>query len=314
MATPERARNGPRPQPARSSARSARRASWSPPGCCPAWRWSSSAAPSSPRSRRCSGSSPSSARCSRCSSCWSTPCSPVRAALGAARLGWRWSRGGARAHGRLSARPGHASCSVDVGAAGRAARRSAAWFAARSGARCSRANLPPAACCRSVSGVVPAAPGADRTRRAARRGRRRRPSRSRTSSASASLSPGATSKTSSSCTCSSIRERSPCSAIAALDAEHRDLDQVGRRALDRRVERHPLGRLATLPVVAGEVGQVAPATHDRLGEARAPGLVDDAAEVVADAAEGLEVLVHQALRPRTASMRSCWESPNADRP
>src|SRR5487761_1148720 len=33
------------------------------------------------------------------------------------------------------------------------------------------------------------------------------------------------------------------------DAEHRHLDDVGGRALDRRVERHPLGHLAALPVV-----------------------------------------------------------------
>ena len=61
----------------------------------------------------------------------------------------------------------------------------------------------------------------------------------------------------------------------ALHVEHRDLDQVGGRALDRRVERHPLGHLAALPVVAGQVGQVAAAAHDRLGEAGTPCLVDD---------------------------------------
>ena len=119
---------------------------------------------------------------------------------------------------------------------------------------------------------------------------------SRTSASRASFSPGATSKTSSSWTWSSIREPSPASRDRAVDVEHRDLDQVGGRALDRRVERHPLGHLAALPVVAGEVGQVAAATHDRLGVAAASGLVDDAAEVVADAAEGLEVLVHQPAR------------------
>ena len=60
----------------------------------------------------------------------------------------------------------------------------------------------------------------------------------------------------------------PLSAQRAVDAQHRDLDDVGGGTLDRRVERHPLGHLATLPVVGGEVGQVAPATHDRLGVAR----------------------------------------------
>ena len=112
-------------------------------------------------------------------------------------------------------------------------------------------------------------------RRAGRAGRRRRPSRWRTSVSRASRSPGATSNTSSSWTCSSIRERRPAAASARVDAEHGDLDDVGGRALDRRVERHPLGHLAALPVVAGEVGQVAAAAQDRLGVAVAAGLVDD---------------------------------------
>ena len=94
---------------------------------------------------------------------------------------------------------------------------------------------------------------------------------SRTSASRASRSPGATSSTSSSWTCSSIRDASPASSIAALDVEHRDLDEVGGRALDRGVERHPLGHLAALAVVAGQVGQVAAAPHDGLGVARCAG-------------------------------------------
>ena len=104
---------------------------------------------------------------------------------------------------------------------------------------------------------------------------RRRPSPRRTSASSGSRSPGATSKTSSSCTCSSIRERSPASRSARVDAQHGDLDDVGRRALDRGVERHPLGHLAALPVVADQVGQVAAAAEDGLGVAVVAGLGDD---------------------------------------
>ena len=92
--------------------------------------------------------------------------------------------------------------------------------------------------------------------------------------------------TSSSCTCSSIRERRPASRSARVDAEHGDLDDVGGRALDRGVERHPLGHLAALPVVAGEVGQVAAAAEDRLGEARRAGPRRRSREVVAHPAEG----------------------------
>ena len=63
----------------------------------------------------------------------------------------------------------------------------------------------------------------------------------------------------------------PARAARASTPQHRDLDDVGGRALDRRVERHPLGHLAALPVVAGQVGQVAAAAEHRLGVAGARG-------------------------------------------
>ena len=47
---------------------------------------------------------------------------------------------------------------------------------------------------------------------------------------------------------------------------------------------------------------------------RAPGLVDDAGEVVADAAEGLEVLVHQPARLAGVDAQLLAESPKADSP
>src|ERR1019366_6411166 len=39
-----------------------------------------------------------------------------------------------------------------------------------------------------------------------------------------------------------------------VHGEHGHLDDVGRRALDRRVQRHPLGHFPALAVVGGEVG------------------------------------------------------------
>ena len=137
---------------------------------------------------------------------------------------------------------------------------------------------------------------------------------SRTSSSSASRSPGATSNTSSSWTWSSIRERSPASAIARLDVEHRDLDQVGRRALDRRVERHPLGHLAALPVVAGEVGQVAAPAQDGLGEAGACGPRRRRRRGSRGRRRRSRSTRPSARAPRRARCRSCWPRPNADRP
>ena len=77
----------------------------------------------------------------------------------------------------------------------------------------------------------------------------------------ASRSPSATSRTSSSCTCSSSRDASPVVAESPFDREHRHLHDVRSRPLDRRVERHPLGHLTALPVVAGEVGKVATASQ-----------------------------------------------------
>ena len=111
-----------------------------------------------------------------------------------------------------------------------------------------------------------------RTRRAARPGPRPDPSARAPGSASASLSPGATSRTSSSWTCSSIRDDRPCSAMA---------DSTPSIATLIRSAAEPwMGALSAIrsavsrrmPVVAGQVGQVAAATHDRLGEAgaRAP--------------------------------------------
>src|SRR5437660_9961624 len=46
-------------------------------------------------------------------------------------------------------------------------------------------------------------------------------------------------------------------AQPTLHAEHRDLDDVRRTALDGRVERHALRHLPALTVVTGEVRQVA---------------------------------------------------------
>src|SRR3954452_8903524 len=46
--------------------------------------------------------------------------------------------------------------------------------------------------------------------------------------------------------------------------EHRHLDDVGRTSLDRCVEGHAFGHLSSLPVVTGEVGQIAATAEDRL--------------------------------------------------
>src|SRR5271170_5730904 len=114
-----------------------------------------------------------------------------------------------------------------------------------------------------------------------------------TSSVSRPSSPGATSNSSSSWTWSSIRDRSPWSWICRCTASMATLMMsaaepwIGalsaiRSAISRRCR---FGR---------EVGQVAAAAHDRLGVAVQGGLGDDGPQVLPDAAELGEVVVHEA--------------------
>src|ERR1022692_3109521 len=85
----------------------------------------------------------------------------------------------------------------------------------------------------------------------------------------------------------------PALAQFAVHPQHRHLDDVGGRSLDRRVQRHPLGHLPALPVIRGQVGQVPAAAEDGLGVAVLAGLCDHLVQVVPDAAELLEIFIHQ---------------------
>ena len=76
-----------------------------------------------------------------------------------------------------------------------------------------------------------------------------------------------------------------CGGSRSSHREHRDLDDVGGRALDRRVQRHPLGHLPALPVVRGQVGQVAAAAEHRLGVAVRRACATTSLQVVAHPAE-----------------------------
>ena len=77
-----------------------------------------------------------------------------------------------------------------------------------------------------------------------------------------------------------------------VDVDHRDLDDVGGAALDRGVERGPLGGLADVAVAAVQLGQVAPPAEHRRRVAVLAGLVDDLVQVVTHPAEPGEVLLH----------------------
>jgi phosphoglucosamine mutase len=64
--------------------------------------------------------------------------------------------------------------------------------------------------------------------------------------------PHRTSNSSSSCTCSVIRDFNFSSVSRRIDANHRQLDQVRRRPLQRRVDRRPLGKPAHVRVARSE--------------------------------------------------------------
>ena len=166
---------------------------------------------------------------------------------------------------------------------------------------------------RRVSGRRRSSRGRRRPRPpAARRAGRRRPSRSRTSASSGlALAGGDLEDQLVVDLQQHARAQAGRRAARASTRSMATLMMSAARALDRRVERHPLGHLAALPVVAGEVGQVAAAAQHGLGVAVLAGLRDDLAQVVADPAERGEVLLHQHRAPRPAVMPSCWDRPNA---
>ena len=98
------------------------------------------------------------------------------------------------------------------------------------------------------------------------------PSISRRTSASDRPRPPApaTSSTSSSWTCRSSGRRAARAASAAVHPEHGDLDDVGGRPLDGRVDRHPLGRLAQAGLRDRISGMLAPPPEERPHLARLP--------------------------------------------
>ena len=72
--------------------------------------------------------------------------------------------------------------------------------------------------------------------------------------AASSSRPSGTSNTSSSCTCSSIRTPSSRLRQRLVHPRHRPLDEVGARALDRRIDRGALGAAADRRIGRADVG------------------------------------------------------------
>ena len=93
-----------------------------------------------------------------------------------------------------------------------------------------------------------------------------------------------------------------------LNIDHGDLDDVGRGALDGRVERRPFGDVASLPVVTVEVGQVATATEQGGRVLVAAGLFDGFVQVVAHPAEPGEVGLHLFFCFARADLELCRQA------
>src|SRR5437867_9104387 len=81
-----------------------------------------------------------------------------------------------------------------------------------------------------------------------------------------------------------------------VDADHRDLDQVGGRTLQRRVGSRALTERANAEVAVAELGDVAAPAKKRLHESLLAGLLDCTIQPRAYARKALEVLFDERLR------------------
>ena len=81
-----------------------------------------------------------------------------------------------------------------------------------------------------------------------------------------------------------------------VDRHHRHLDEVGRGALDRGVDRHPFGRAGQLRVLAVQVWHIAAPALQRGHVPAHPGLDQDAVHVTLDPAVAGEILSDIRLR------------------
>ena len=90
--------------------------------------------------------------------------------------------------------------------------------------------------------------------------------------------------------------REPAALERLVDAHQRDLEDVGREALDAGVHRLALARLADPPVGVEQLGDRPPAPEQRLGVADLAGLDHGAVHVRLDVRERLEVGVEDDRR------------------
>ena len=135
-----------------------------------------------------------------------------------------------------------------------------------------------------------------RRRPAAGRARARRPSRRQTISRARSASSAGPSNSSSSWICRTAASRRPGVAQRVVGAHHRDLDHVGRGALDDGVDGEPLAELAHLAVARAQLGDLAAAPEQRRDVAVLGRLLDRRRDERLHGREALEVAVDELLR------------------
>ena len=97
-----------------------------------------------------------------------------------------------------------------------------------------------------------------------------------------------------------------------VDADHRDLDDVGGGALDGRVGGRAFAELPDVPVGRAQFGDVAAPSGERLDEAVGLRLLDLFVEVFAHAGQPLEVLRDEGLRLRRADAQLLRERERSD--
>ena len=79
------------------------------------------------------------------------------------------------------------------------------------------------------------------------------------------------------------------------DPDHRDLDQVGGRPLNRGVDRHPLGELPDGRLGTADLRKIPPAAEKRRHESVPPGLIQHAVEILPDPLIFLKIAVDVSL-------------------
>src|SRR5881628_1845390 len=88
----------------------------------------------------------------------------------------------------------------------------------------------------------------------------------------------------------------PARLQGARDPDHRDLDQIRGRSLERRVRRSPLAEGPDVEVPIFELGYVAPSSEQGLDVPLRPSLGDGPIEPGAYAREAREILLDEPLR------------------